>query len=55
MATKLGRVVTYREGFLVTKSHDSFITWFCEITRQTKNIYYHSVYGYDTWKDGDLN
>ena len=36
MATKLRRVVTYLDGLLSMKSHDPWITWFCEITWQTK-------------------
>ena len=38
LATKLGRTVTYLNSFLPIKSHDSFITWSYEITRQTKTI-----------------
>ena len=38
MATKLARMVTYFEGLQGIKSHDPFITWSCEIMRQTKII-----------------
>ena len=37
MANKLDRMVTYLDGLLPIKSHDSWITWSCEITRQTKS------------------
>ena len=36
MATKLGRMVTYLDCLFSIKSDDHIITWFCEITRQTK-------------------
>ena len=36
MATKLDRIVTYLDGILPIKSHDSFITWSWEIMLQTK-------------------
>ena len=32
MAVKLGRVMTYSEGFLSAKSHDCLCTWSHEIT-----------------------
>ena len=38
MATKLGRLVTYYEGFPPIISHDFLITWSCRITRQTELI-----------------
>ena len=38
MATKLGGMMTYLQGFLVIKSLDPLITWSCEITEQTKII-----------------
>ena len=34
--TKLSRVVTYHDQLPHVKSRDSLITWFSEITRQTK-------------------
>ena len=36
MTTKLGRVVTYHEGFPSIKSHDPLVVWSCKITWQTK-------------------
>ena len=39
MDTELGRVVTYHEGLLSVKSRDSFVTWSCEITWQTKSMF----------------
>ena len=38
MATKLGRMVTYLDYFLPIESNDHIISWFCEISSQTKNI-----------------
>ena len=38
IATKLDKVVTYHEGVPPIKSHDPLITWFSEITWQTKII-----------------
>ena len=38
MTPKLSRIVTFIDCFLLTKSNDHIITWFCEITRQPKNI-----------------
>ena len=38
MTTKLDRMVTYFERFLLIKSHDLIITWSCKITWQTKII-----------------
>ena len=38
MATKLDRVVTYHERLPSIKIHDLLITWYCEITWQTKTI-----------------
>ena len=38
MATKLGRMVTYLDYLLPTKSNDHIITCFCEITWQTNTI-----------------
>ena len=32
MATKLGRMMTYLNELLPLKSHDTLITWTCEIT-----------------------
>ena len=37
MATKHGRMVTYLDCFLPIKSNEYIVTWFCEITGQTKN------------------
>ena len=34
----LNRVVTYHEGLPLIKPNDTFITWSCKITRQTKII-----------------
>ena len=39
MDTELGRVITYHEGLLSIKSRDSFVTWSCEITWQTKSLF----------------
>ena len=39
IATKLGRVVTYLDGLLLIKLHDSLIMWSCEIKWQTKIIF----------------
>ena len=38
MATKLGKVITYVDGLIFTKSHDSLIMCSYEITWQTKSI-----------------
>ena len=38
MTTRRGRMVTYLDYFLLINSKDHIITWFCEITCQTKNI-----------------
>ena len=38
MATKLDKMVTYFDGLLRIKLHDSLITWSCKITWQTKII-----------------
>ena len=38
MATRYGRMVTYLDKFLPKKSHDSFITWSCEITWQRNHF-----------------
>ena len=38
MATKLSSMVTYLDSILPIKPDDDIITWFCEITWQTKNI-----------------
>ena len=38
MATKLGKTVTYLDGFLPIKLHDPLITWSCDITRLPKII-----------------
>ena len=38
MATKLSSMVTYLDCILPIKPDDDIITWFCEITWQTKNI-----------------
>ena len=56
MATKLGRMVNYCEGFSPVKSHDPFGTWSCEITWQTKTLYarYHNVCDHKASQDGDI-
>ena len=38
MATKLDKMITYFDGLLPIKSHDSLITWSCGITWKTKTI-----------------
>lgn len=38
MATKIFRMANYLDGLLLIKSHDHFITWRCEMTKQTKTI-----------------
>ena len=38
IATKLGRMITYLDGFLPEKSHNPLIMWSCNITWQTKII-----------------
>ena len=38
LTIKLGRIVTYADTLLPIKSHHTLITWFCEITWQTKFI-----------------
>ena len=38
MATKLGKMVTFNEGLPWRNSHSPVITWYSEITGQTKNI-----------------
>ena len=57
MTTIRSRVVTYREGLLPIKSHDSFMTRSNEITWQTKHvslyIHYHSVH--QIWQNGELS
>ena len=48
MATKLGRMVTHLDCLLSIKSNEHIITWFCEITWQTKTFYlhYHNAYSH---------
>ena len=38
MTTKLGRMVAHLDGLLPIKSHDSLMTWSCDITWQAKTI-----------------
>ena len=38
MTTKPCRGVTYHKGVPTIKSQDPFISWFCEIKWQTKNV-----------------
>ena len=40
MAAKISRMVTYLERLVSMKLHDHIITWFCEITWQSKIIIY---------------
>ena len=55
VANKLGRVVTYHERLLLTKSLDRLITLSCEILRQTENISHNqSAYAHQTWQYGNL-
>ena len=51
MATKLGRGVTYHEGVLPIKSHES-----ARSSGKLASLYphYHNTYGNKTWNDGDL-
>ena len=42
MATKLGRMVTYRDSLSTIKSFDHIITWLCEITT--------AAYGHKMWQ-----
>ena len=52
MASKLDRMVTYLDCLLSVKSNGSIITWFFEITWQTKTLYfhYHNDFGHKTWQ-----
>ena len=54
MATKHGRMVTYLDCLLPIKSNEYIITWFCEITGQTKNTISPLPQHLDTWQDVDL-
>lgn len=38
IATKLGNMVTYREGHPPIKLPGTLITWSCEITQKTRNM-----------------
>ena len=40
MAAKISRMVTYLERLVSMKLHNHIITWFCEITWQSKIIIY---------------
>ena len=56
MATKLGRMLTYFNGLLPTKSD---VLWSCgRVWSRDKleSLYlcYQSVYGHETWQDGNL-
>ena len=49
--------MAYPKGLLSRKTHDALIKWSREITeRMLKplNLQYHSIYGYQTWQDGNL-
>ena len=46
LATELGRMVTYLEGFLTIKSHNALVIWSYKVTWQTKIILKKSAYGY---------
>ena len=55
-ATKLGRMLTYLNGLLPTKSD---VLWSCgRVWSRDKleSLYlcYQSVYGHETWQDGNL-
>ena len=56
MATKLDRILTYCEGLLGTKSHDSLITRFGKSSDKLKPLYLHyqDVFGQQTWQGSDL-
>ena len=51
MAIKPGIKVTYLDCLLLIKLYNHIITWFCEITWQTKTLsfHYHNAYGHKTW------
>ena len=53
MTIKLGKIVTYFDGFLPKKSHDPSITWSLEKLKPFY-LYYQSAHGYQTWQDGNL-
>ena len=47
MANKLGRMVTYLDGVLPIKSHETLIKFSCKITWHTKKcLFYHNTYGH---------
>ena len=46
LATELGRMVTYLEGFLTIKSHNALVIWSYKVTWKTKIILKKIAYGY---------
>ena len=56
MVTALGRMVTYLEGLLPTKSHEPWSRVLTKLHDKIRPLYlhYYSVYRHQTWQDGDL-
>ena len=55
VATKPGMMVTYLKWVLPRKSHDPWPRGLARSLDKLKPLYlhYHSVYGHQTWQDGD--
>ena len=56
IATKLGKMMTYFEGFLIIKSYDRLITRLAKSRDKLKLLchHYHSAYSHQTWQSVDL-
>ena len=52
---KLEMVITYNNGLPPIKSHDSLITWSCEITRQIRSLFFHYQSAFDQQNRRDDN
>ena len=53
MATKLGRMMTYLEGFLTIKPPGALITW-SYVKNYKTYLYYHNTYDQHASHDGDI-
>ena len=56
MTTKFGRMVTYLDGLLPTKSYGFLISWSSRSRDKPKLLYLHShsAYCHHTWWDGEI-
>ena len=57
IAAKLDHMLTYLDGVLPLKSHDTLIMWSSKSGDKLEplNLHYHSAYDYQAWQDGDLH